>query len=156
MILEIRPTVRKCVMLFPLDSLLWMGIFVSYCWWFRNHAKPVEVGSLSQYLQVFLHPRISSINSRITMTMPGATWPSLSRRRTKNSVPTWSAQSPEGVPACKLPRWACVQTSNRVHLVEFLSRNSWGDLGLGGEVSYLQRVTHTGIRSTLFEGYTLR
>ena len=47
MILGIRPTVRKCVMLFPLDSLLKVGMFVSYCWWFRNHAKPVEVGSLS-------------------------------------------------------------------------------------------------------------
>ena len=81
MILGIRPTIRKCVILFPLDSLLRMGMFVSYCWWFRNHAKPVEVGSLSHYLKGFLHPRISSINSRITMTMPFATWPSSSHQK---------------------------------------------------------------------------
>ena len=38
---------------------------LSYCWWFRNPA-PVEVGSVSHYLQGFIHPRwcrISSINS---------------------------------------------------------------------------------------------
>ena len=47
----------------------WFGLFsqlhVWYCWWFRNPA-PVEVGSLSHYLQGFIHPRwckISSINS---------------------------------------------------------------------------------------------
>ena len=37
-----------------------------YCWWFRTPA-PVEVGSLSHYLQGFIHPwwlfGISSINS---------------------------------------------------------------------------------------------
>ena len=36
----------------------WRFFHCSYFWWFRNPArKPVEVGSLSYYLQGFTHPR---------------------------------------------------------------------------------------------------
>ena len=38
---------------------------LTYCWW-KKSGSPVEVGSLSHYLQGFVHPRwcrISSINS---------------------------------------------------------------------------------------------
>ena len=38
----------------------------SYCWWLKNSA-PVEVGSLSHYLQGFKHPRWCSISSMNSM-----------------------------------------------------------------------------------------
>ena len=46
----------------------------SYCWWFRTPA-PVEVGSLSHYLQEILHPRwlfrSSSINHFLSISFCG-------------------------------------------------------------------------------------
>ena len=56
----------------------------SYCWWFRNPLNsPVEVGSLSHYLQVLLlHPRwvprFFSINSTINRSKPVCQWSSVS------------------------------------------------------------------------------
>ena len=128
MILGIRPTIRKCVILFPLDSLLRMGMFVSYCWWFRNHANQLRLVVYPIIYKVFYIPGF------LPSTV-GLQWPCPSphdrRRRTKNSVPTWSAQSLEGVPVCKPPRWACVQTSNRgtprrVSLKKFMRRSGTG------------------------------
>ena len=43
-----------------------------YCWWFRNPANQL-IGSLSHYLQGFIHPRwlfgISSINSMMLFAL---------------------------------------------------------------------------------------
>ena len=39
-----------------------------YCWW-QKSGQPVEVGSLSHYLQDFIHPRAGSLPSTVGLTL---------------------------------------------------------------------------------------
>ena len=58
---QVPPSSKKARLAWLMDS--W---YERYCWWFRNPAFTSWYGSLSHYLQGFIHPwwcRISSINS---------------------------------------------------------------------------------------------
>ena len=39
-----------------ISNLIWFDMEISYCWW-KKSGQPVEVGSLSGYLQGIIHPR---------------------------------------------------------------------------------------------------